>query len=341
PDGKLDSPIGYQSERDDRKKCKTNLIAQLKRMIGKKGKLDSFDSPTERVEYQSEGKKLDSPTEQVDTKYIKVREMIRKLDSPAEQVGYQSKEMKEESRIDVMTFGKDVHQRIYNLDEVSYYKENQENEEASSTENKELSSTENGEKSQVNESNTEANDFDNIITPCAKQKKTCIKECNSITIDFKRHLALERYCKLISNLQLYHVEEVSQHARHFIAMLKWSVVNYEIFIEASWNGKHRSPIISMPRIRLKFVSASFEQHSNNWLKSMATTLQSLKNKEIIHSLILASKKFSSTFALNNSKFLSTWELQHLISRSASQVEFEKDSFEVHKDKVVVIAEAVY
>ncbi|CAG8671343.1 3747_t:CDS:2, partial [Ambispora gerdemannii] len=36
-----------------------------------------------------------------------------------------------------------------------------------------------------------------------------------------------------------------------------------------------------------------------------------------------------------------WELQHLISGNAGQVEFEQDGFEVHKDNVVIVAEAVH
>ncbi|CAG8498136.1 16292_t:CDS:10 [Cetraspora pellucida] len=50
--------------------------------------------------------------------------------------------------------------------------------------------------------------------------------------------------------------------------LKWSVVNYETFIKASWNGKRRFNIISTPRIKIKFLSVTFEQHPNNQLKSI-------------------------------------------------------------------------
>ncbi|CAG8810733.1 8723_t:CDS:2 [Cetraspora pellucida] len=262
---------------------------------------------------------------------------------------------------------------------------------------------------------------DNMTTPInyAKRRKTYKGKHSSMIVNLKKHPALKKYCKLISDLQFPNVDEVSQYARHSIAMLKWSVVNYETFIKAGWNGKCRFNIISTPRIKIKSVSTTFEQHPNNQLKSITTTLWSLYDKGIIHScdispanfirwlfykeknyydidvltvvsVILAvilykhtpcrgvgsspseshvkielwSKIFSTAFSLHDSKLLPTWEFQHLISGNAGQgssrsdfaavvnnqsdlqfpfflVEFENNGFEVHKDSVVVIAEAVH
>ncbi|CAG8836636.1 20761_t:CDS:1, partial [Racocetra persica] len=226
------------------------------------------------------------------------------------------------------------------------------------------------------------------------------------------------YCQLVS--ELHSVEEVSQRARHSIAMLEWSVLNYEILLKSGWNGQRKFYTISTPRIEFKYVSQIFARHPNNQVRSMATALSSLKTKGRIHSsetsltvlmrwlfrsktecyydideltavsVILAvslyqstpcrgfgsvsseshvkielwSKIFSAVFALHNSKFHPTWELQHLISGNAGRgssrsdfaavvnnqdglqftfflVEFEKNGFEIHKDNVVIIAEAVY
>ncbi|RIB03771.1 hypothetical protein C2G38_2122302 [Gigaspora rosea] len=256
-----------------------------------------------------------------------------------------------------------------------------------------------------------------------KRRKICIGTRNTynVKIDLRRHPALRSYCRLICELQIHHVEEVSQRARHSIAMLRWSVVNCEIFMQAGWNGNHRINTISTPRIRIKLASAAFKQHPNKQLNSVETTLWSLCDKGVICSheislttfirwlfyynekknyydiddltvisVILAvilykhtpcrgvgsspseshvkielwSRLFSAIFALHNLKFLPTWELQHLISGNAGRgssrsdfaavtnnqddrqfafflVEFENGGFEVHKDNVVVVAEAVH
>lgn len=202
-------------------------------------------------------------------------------------------------------------------------------------------------------------------------------------------------------------------------MLKWSVVNCEIFIQAGWDGNHSINTISTPRIRINPASAAFKEHPNKQFSSIESTLWSLCDKGVICSweislstfirwiyhkgknyydidnltvisVILAvilyrhtpcrgvgsspseshvkielwAKLFSAIFALHNLKFLPTWELQHLISGNAGRgssrsdfaavtnnqddqqfafflVEFENGGFEVHKDNVVVVAEAVH
>ncbi|RUS14167.1 hypothetical protein BC937DRAFT_94251 [Endogone sp. FLAS-F59071] len=79
---------------------------------------------------------------------------------------------------------------------------------------------------------------------------------------------------------------------------------------------------------------------------------------------LWAKIFSMVFTLYYSKFIPVWELQHLIPRDASSglshfdfaalvknqndtqfafflVEFENNGFDVHKDDIVVVAEAAH
>ncbi|CAG8781958.1 1621_t:CDS:2, partial [Gigaspora rosea] len=114
------------------------------------------------------------------------------------------------------------------------------------------------------ESDINVYDLSNMPTPIntIKRRKICIGTRNTynVKIDLRRHPALRSYCRLICELQIHHVEEVSQRARHSIAMLRWSVVNCEIFMQAGWNGNHRINTISTPRIRIKLASAAFKQH---------------------------------------------------------------------------------
>lgn len=79
---------------------------------------------------------------------------------------------------------------------------------------------------------------------------------------------------------------------------------------------------------------------------------------------LWTKIFSNVFTLNKTKFIPVWELLHLISGNGGRgsarsdfaaivtnhndlqfpffiVEFESDGFEIHKDNIAVVSEAVY
>ncbi|CAG8690919.1 24503_t:CDS:2 [Cetraspora pellucida] len=186
---------------------------------------------------------------------------------------------------------------------------------------------------------------DNITTPNYATRRIIHKG---------KHNSVKKYCRLISDLQFHNVDEVSQRARHFIAMLKWSVVNYETFIKAGWNGKRRFNIISTPRIKIKSVSATFEQHPNNQLKSITTALWSLYDKGIIHSREISPASFISSPSESHVK-IELWSKIFSAGSSRSDfaavvnnqfdlqfpfflVKFGNNGFE---DSVVVVAEAVY
>ncbi|CAB4414292.1 unnamed protein product [Rhizophagus irregularis] len=92
---------------------------------------------------------------------------------------------------------------------------------------------------------------------------------------FVRNSELNDYCKKLSDLQSHHIEEDPQRVRHLFAMLKFSVVNFEIFLGAS---RRNTVNISIPQVALNLLSAIYEDHPNEELRSITWTLQSLRNK---------------------------------------------------------------
>jgi hypothetical protein len=120
------------------------------------------------------------------------------------------------------------------------------------------------------ESEAEDDDFDEPEPVNLKQKSA-----QDVTI---RH-ELKDYCKTLTELQSHHIEEDSQRARHYFEMLKFSVVNSEIFFGANRQNLFN---ISIPQVALKLLSTVFEEHPNEELRSVVGTLQSLKNKGRIY-----------------------------------------------------------
>ncbi|CAG8792111.1 17948_t:CDS:2, partial [Cetraspora pellucida] len=72
-------------------------------------------------------------------------------------------------------------------------------------------------------------------------------------------------------LQSHHIDEDSQHARHCLAMLRWSVVHSEIFINAGWENNLIMINTSTPRVALNLLATVFKEHPNDELRSIATT----------------------------------------------------------------------
>ncbi|CAG8682426.1 2041_t:CDS:2 [Cetraspora pellucida] len=247
-------------------------------------------------------------------------------------------------------------------------------------------------------------------------------EMDEIIVDYTKHQLLKEYCTLLSKLQHHPVEEESQRARHLISMLRWHVVDQEMFNSIGWTKIPQRHFVSKPSFGLRLVSNVLKQHSNNQLHLAERSLQNLimnnKIKDSDHSSFITSimqffsrklddkyfdidaltvvsvvssmilytptscrglgsspfenhikaelwtKIFSNVFTLNKTKFVPVWELHHLISGNGSRgsarsdfgaivtnrndlqfpffiVEFERGGFEIHKDNLVVVSEAVY
>ncbi|CAG8737971.1 2124_t:CDS:2, partial [Gigaspora rosea] len=111
-----------------------------------------------------------------------------------------------------------------------------------------------------------------MMTPILRKRKLEV-----VTIDISIHPLIEPYSKLIFSLQEHHLEEDSQRGRHLIEMLKWSVVDRDIFIEVGWKCD-RMDKISIPRIKFNLVAAVLQDYSDQRLHSSAMALKALKDK---------------------------------------------------------------
>ncbi|RIB21201.1 hypothetical protein C2G38_2177351 [Gigaspora rosea] len=69
---------------------------------------------------------------------------------------------------------------------------------------------------------------------------------------------------------------------HCLAMLRWSVVNFEFSLKAGWKSKPKVISISTPRVALKLLTEVFKEHPDDELRSVATILQLLRTKSQIY-----------------------------------------------------------
>ncbi|CAG8535055.1 1603_t:CDS:2 [Ambispora gerdemannii] len=219
-------------------------------------------------------------------------------------------------------------------------------------------------------------------------------------VDFEKYPMLKNYCRTLLAMQELHIEEDSQRAQDSFVMLEWSVVNFEIFADAGWQGERKPATISIPQIELKLLSPIFEQHFDCRIRSVTAMLRSLENKgkignssvfnswvdwlwnqskiyykidaltciPVISAVILYiptpccglgsepsenhikaelwTSILSNTFSLHNPKFVPIWEFHNLIpgdgGRGSAKSGFSAiGRFEVHKDDVVIVAEATH
>ncbi|RIA93782.1 hypothetical protein C1645_818983 [Glomus cerebriforme] len=108
-----------------------------------------------------------------------------------------------------------------------------------------------------------------------------IWEIEEIKVDYTKHPLLENYCNLLFKLQYHPVEEESQRARHISKMLKWHVVNQEMFIEVGWIENYHNHPISKPSFGLNLVSSVFNQSPRDQLHQAGQSIQKLAAKNII------------------------------------------------------------
>ncbi|CAG8496296.1 5607_t:CDS:2 [Ambispora gerdemannii] len=187
-------------------------------------------------------------------------------------------------------------------------------------------------------------------------------EIDEISVDYTKHPLLKKYCTLLSKLQHHRIEE-SQRARHIINMLKWHIVDQEMFNDVGWTKIPQRLFVSKPSFCLRLVSNVLKQHSNDQLHLAERALQKLKLDDKYFDIdALTVVGVVSSIILK--KFVPVWELHHLISGNGGRgsarsdfaaivtnhndlqfpfftIEFERGGFEIHKDNIVVVSEAVY
>nr|CAG8692179.1 5024_t:CDS:2 [Entrophospora candida] len=91
-------------------------------------------------------------------------------------------------------------------------------------------------------SNINTEELEEIYEPEPDNKKST----EELVINYNSHPNLNAYCKILESLQNHHIEENLQCAQHFIKMLKWSCVDYELFLATEWEGKSQSSSFSIP-----------------------------------------------------------------------------------------------
>ncbi|CAG8453436.1 8769_t:CDS:2 [Diversispora eburnea] len=200
----------------------------------------------------------------------------------------------------------------------------------------------------------------------------------------------------------YHpVEEESQRARHIINILRWHVVDQEMFNSCMKQHSNNQLHLAEQSLQNLVMSNRIKDSDHSWMSTPITSImqffcQKLDDKyfdidaltvvSVVSSIILYTptpcrglgsspsenhikaelwtKIFSNVFTLNKMKYVPVWELHHLISGNGGRgsarsdfaviftnhnnlqfpffiVEFERDGFEIHKDNIVVVSEAVY
>ncbi|CAG8715162.1 12753_t:CDS:2, partial [Rhizophagus irregularis] len=109
----------------------------------------------------------------------------------------------------------------------------------------------------INEAEDEDFDEPKSVNLHKRKRKCTIQEYNNV---FVRNSELNDYCKKLSDLQSHHIEEDSQRTKH---------------------GQHFNTTVA-----LNLLSTIFEEHPNEELRSIARTLQSLKNKVLTASFAI-------------------------------------------------------
>jgi len=73
---------------------------------------------------------------------------------------------------------------------------------------------------------------------------------------------LGKYFKKLMEMQDLPLKKI-QRVRHSLTKLEWSVVNFEIFAAAGWQGKRKSTTMSIPQIDIKLLSSIFKENSDS------------------------------------------------------------------------------
>ncbi|KAF0552563.1 ran-binding protein 10 [Gigaspora margarita] len=111
------------------------------------------------------------------------------------------------------------------------------------------------------------------VTPILGKRKREV-----VTIDLDIHPLIAPYSNIIFALQEHHVEEDSQRARHLIEILKWSVVDRDVFVEVGWRDTQLNEI-STPRTEINLAISVLQNHISSKFHFAAKTLKALESKK--------------------------------------------------------------
>ncbi|RIA88310.1 hypothetical protein C1645_826575 [Glomus cerebriforme] len=132
---------------------------------------------------------------------------------------------------------------------------------------------------EINDYRSDTDDDENLESESSSQnRKRKRRYITNEAVDFEKYPLLKNYCRILLAMQEFHIEEDSQRARHSFTMLEWSVVNFEMFADAGWQGERKPVTISIPQIELKSLSPIFERYFDCRIRSVIAMLRSLVNK---------------------------------------------------------------
>ncbi|CAB4479091.1 unnamed protein product [Rhizophagus irregularis] len=115
-------------------------------------------------------------------------------------------------------------------------------------------------------------------------------------------------------MQELHIEEDSQLAQYSFTMLEWSMVNFEMFVEAGWARFAKSYYKIDTSTCIPVISAVISYISIP-CHGLGSELSENHIKAELWTNIL-----SNSFSLNNPKFVNVWEFHHLIPGNVNKVQ---------------------
>ncbi|GBC44941.2 hypothetical protein GLOIN_2v1848194 [Rhizophagus irregularis DAOM 181602=DAOM 197198] len=133
-------------------------------------------------------------------------------------------------------------------------------------------------------------------------------------------------------MQELHIEEDSQLAQYSFTMLEWSVVNFEMFVEAGWARFAKSYYKIDTSTCIPVISAVISYISIP-CHGLGSELSENHIKAELWTNIL-----SNSFSLNNPKFVNVWEFHHLIPGNVNKVQ---QNSAITKDEEVNIENALH
>ncbi|PKC59367.1 hypothetical protein RhiirA1_469564 [Rhizophagus irregularis] len=124
-----------------------------------------------------------------------------------------------------------------------------------------------------------------------------------------------------------HIEEDSQLAQYSFTMLEWSMVNFEMFVEAGWARFAKSYYKIDTSTCIPVISAVISYISIP-CHGLGSELSENHIKAELWTNIL-----SNSFSLNNPKFVNVWEFHHLIPGNVNKVQ-QNSAIYVYNDEVL-------
>uniref|UniRef100_U9U1J0 Uncharacterized protein n=1 Tax=Rhizophagus irregularis (strain DAOM 181602 / DAOM 197198 / MUCL 43194) TaxID=747089 RepID=U9U1J0_RHIID len=128
-------------------------------------------------------------------------------------------------------------------------------------------------------------------------------------------------------MQELHIEEDSQLAQYSFTMLEWSVVNFEMFVEAGWASCCSLSLNGI--LTARFAKSYYKIDTSTCIPVISAVISYISipchglGSELSENHIKAelwTNILSNSFSLNNPKFVNVWEFHHLIPGNVNKVQ---------------------